>query len=75
MDPLYNGCSPAQFGREAAGKKMQEAEVMEKFKERLMEELMAKLKYDLQKGRKQVAIKGDIAEIGGGLMYPQLPKT
>merc|ERR1719342_613420 len=41
---------------------MQEAEVMEKSKEKLIEELMAKLKYDLQKGQKQAANKGDIAE-------------
>ena len=45
---VYDGCSPAQFYREA---------VMEKSKEEMMEELMAKLKEDLVKGRKQVAAK------------------
>ena len=46
----------------ATGKKMQQTEVMEKSKEELMEELMAKLKEDLAKGRKQVAAKEDTVE-------------
>ena len=49
------------FGGEATGK-MQQTEVMETSKEELMEELMAKLKEDLAKGRKQVAAKEDTVE-------------
>ena len=43
------------FGGEATGNKVQQTEVMEKSKEELLEELMAELKEDLAKGRKQVA--------------------
>ena len=50
------------FGGEAAGKKVQQTEVMEKSKEELMEELMAKLKEDLAKGRRQVAAKEDTVD-------------
>ena len=56
---LNNGCSPAPFERDPARNKMQHTEETKKSKEELVEELMAKLKENLMKGRNQVAANED----------------
>ena len=62
IQEINNGCSPAHFERDPERNKMQHTEETKKSKEGLVEELMAKLKENLMKGRNQVAAKEDIVE-------------
>ena len=47
------------FGEKQLGATMDQQEVDEKSKQGMMEELMAKLKEDLMRGRKQVVVQDD----------------